>query len=296
MSKQTKPSRAKSTASKQVKRKSSTTSKRKANHSHHRVILFAAAAAVSALGAFSLFGIADSLGPGGCRFNKSPVEWTLTSDCSESRQIRVDRSVVVNGNGYTVKAEFTGTGPTNNSVFAVVGTDNVTFKDINIDGQDKAGLNGVYVYGSDNVGLDNVKLMNNSLSGLFVEGADVWVNDISTSGDGQYGVKVEEGVSDPAVLTVTGLSQHTNTYHVYVGDKNSDVTVNDVENQYIELNPGLEGRDDALYMLKTALVASDVDQCKKDGWKTWFTLAGQPFKNQGQCVSYIQANERSVRN
>lgn len=32
------------------------------------------------------------------------------------------------------------------------------------------------------------------------------------------------------------------------------------------------------------------DQCKKDGWKDLEDANGQPFKNQGQCVSYFNHN------
>jgi len=35
-------------------------------------------------------------------------------------------------------------------------------------------------------------------------------------------------------------------------------------------------------------VATNKDQCKKDGWKTLFRANGTPFKNQGDCVSYTQ--------
>lgn len=35
---------------------------------------------------------------------------------------------------------------------------------------------------------------------------------------------------------------------------------------------------------------TDMGQCKKDGWKTF---NNPEFKNQGQCVSYVQANENA---
>lgn len=40
----------------------------------------------------------------------------------------------------------------------------------------------------------------------------------------------------------------------------------------------------------TAPAPTDKDQCKNGGWKTF---TNPYFKNQGQCVSYVQANERS---
>lgn len=35
-------------------------------------------------------------------------------------------------------------------------------------------------------------------------------------------------------------------------------------------------------------VATNKDQCKKDGWRTLFRANGTSFKNQGDCVSYTQ--------
>ena len=41
----------------------------------------------------------------------------------------------------------------------------------------------------------------------------------------------------------------------------------------------------------TAPAPTIKDQCKNGGWKTF---TNPHFKNQGQCVSYIQANEKAV--
>jgi hypothetical protein len=40
----------------------------------------------------------------------------------------------------------------------------------------------------------------------------------------------------------------------------------------------------------TPVPLDDIDQCKKDGWKNF---SNSSFKNQGQCVSYIKANEHA---
>jgi hypothetical protein len=56
---------------------------------------------------------------------------------------------------------------------------------------------------------------------------------------------------------------------------------------------GFNGNVDALmingdtYDFELANVPSNKDQCKKDGWKTLTDNNAQPFKNQGQCVSYF---------
>lgn len=47
--------------------------------------------------------------------------------------------------------------------------------------------------------------------------------------------------------------------------------------------------DDKTYTYE-ANTPTSKDQCKKDGWKTLEDANGQPFKNQGQCVSYFNHN------
>lgn len=42
-------------------------------------------------------------------------------------------------------------------------------------------------------------------------------------------------------------------------------------------------------------VPTDKDQCKKDGWKNYATPAGDPFKNQGECVSFVNTGKYLVQ-
>lgn len=44
------------------------------------------------------------------------------------------------------------------------------------------------------------------------------------------------------------------------------------------------------YDFELTNVPSSKDECKKDGYKTLTDANGQPFKNQGQCVSYFNQN------
>jgi hypothetical protein len=39
---------------------------------------------------------------------------------------------------------------------------------------------------------------------------------------------------------------------------------------------------------------STTDQCKKDGWRTRTDHFGTPFKNQGDCVSYVVTDGRNL--
>lgn len=48
--------------------------------------------------------------------------------------------------------------------------------------------------------------------------------------------------------------------------------------------------------LSSGLIATfptNKDQCKKDGWKNLVGSYGKPFKNQGECVSFVQSNEHA---
>lgn len=36
----------------------------------------------------------------------------------------------------------------------------------------------------------------------------------------------------------------------------------------------------------------DKDACKRDGWATYTDHVGEPFKNQGDCVSYVVSRGR----
>jgi hypothetical protein len=41
----------------------------------------------------------------------------------------------------------------------------------------------------------------------------------------------------------------------------------------------------------TVSVPTSKDQCKKDGWKNY----GPMFKNQGQCVSFVEHENHALR-
>jgi hypothetical protein len=45
--------------------------------------------------------------------------------------------------------------------------------------------------------------------------------------------------------------------------------------------------NDTTYDFEPYIVATDKDQCKKGGWQTVTDADGNPFKNQGDCVSYV---------
>ena len=49
----------------------------------------------------------------------------------------------------------------------------------------------------------------------------------------------------------------------------------------------------ALKIEATSITPTDMNQCKKDGWKTF---TNPTFKNQGDCVSYAQSNDNAKGN
>lgn len=52
------------------------------------------------------------------------------------------------------------------------------------------------------------------------------------------------------------------------------------------LTVGVSGNNDT-YDFEPFLIAGDKDQCKNGGWQDVKRADGSPFKNQGDCVSYI---------
>lgn len=83
-----------------------------------------------------------------------------------------------------------------------------------------------------------------------------------------------------AKIMVTGVG---------VGSYNTDYTI-DVDG--VEIN-GMTYNFEKV-TAKNDKEPTNKDDCKKDGWKTLMNVDGQMFKNQGQCVSYVNHQEVSV--
>jgi hypothetical protein len=137
------------------------------------------------------------------------------------------------------------------------------------------------------VWLVRTTLKNNPRTGLVVNGSVVTVRDLTTAGNGWGGVDVDlgSGVTMPARLTVRGISNHSDVAHIYVDDSTKAVSVNDVRGQYVVSHPGFNAND-KLYTLKK--VVTSKSQCKNGGWQGLMTAKHWGFKNQGQCVSYVE--------
>jgi len=168
----------------------------------------------------------------------------------------------------------------------------VTVKDLTIDGTGGTNLHGINVYEATGVLLDNVTLENNGHNGLVVNGSTVTVNNITTANNGWGGVDVDlgGGVPPPAVLTVNGVSHHNEAYgkDLYVDDTSKDVSVIDTNSQYSTADSVFAVGDRVYTLVDPA--PNTMNQCKNGGWENF---SNPEFKNQGQCVSYVQSNEKA---
>ncbi len=235
----------------------------------------------------------------GCEFDDLTVAgvWSLTGNCTTSGPLNVTANTVVEGNGYTISADydFGSNGDGTNTVVGIVNANNVTLNNVIIDGTAGLNLHGVNVYVSQNVILNDVTILNNDKSGLVVNGSNVTANNITTSGNVWNGVNVAQGsgVNTASVLTVLGTSSHSELANIYLDNVVAqDVTVNDVENQYIMFEPTIPaGRPfDVVYNL------ANKELCKANGWKNILTSSGAAFKNQGLCIASVQSNVKSKHN
>jgi hypothetical protein len=239
-----------------------------------------------------LMGAANALPPEECDFDTTVdgTLWSLQGDCTTEAPINVPAGTTVEGNGHTISGNyiFGSNGAGTNTVIGVIGADNVTISNLTVDGTNGTGLHGINVYDSTGVALNNVTIKNNDKSGLGVNSSSVTVTNLTTEGNGWHGVNVDQRTADPSSLTIKGVSSHNEPLQVYVDDTTKLVSVVDVNNQYDVTNPQLASENDANYVLKPIVVAPTTkDDCKNSGYATF------GFKNQGQCVSSVVANEKA---
>lgn len=217
----------------------------------------------------------------------------LDNGFNVTSEISVNTSgVTIDGNGQTLTPTFTKSSSSNNSTFGIYGS-NVTIKDLIIDGTNGTNLHGVNAYEATNVNLNDVTLENNDRNGLVVNGSTVTVDNLTTFNNGWGGVDVDQGsgVTTPATLTVNGISHQTeaNGKDLYIDDTlKTGVSVVDTNSQYVYQNNVFQPND-RVYTLKSTFK----NECKDNGWKLLTDMSGNSFKNQGQCVSYVQSNDHA---
>ncbi len=210
---------------------------------------------------------------------------TLTADFNVTHRIDINVSdITIDGAGHTLMPTFTKTDNSNNATLGISG-DNVVIEDLTIDGVNGINLHGINIYVAQNTLLTDVTVSNNDRAGIVVNGSTVEVHNITTSGNGWGGINVDQGggVTEPAILTVTGVSHHDETTHIWEDDYTKEdvdvVDVVDVEHQYTYEDFG-----------NIRVYTFDMNRCKKNGWVSFGDIA---FKNQGYCVSYVKSNDRA---
>ncbi len=159
----------------------------------------------------------------------------INSDLAISSRVNITKQLTIDGQGHTLSPTFTKTSNSNNATLEVV-ANNITIKNLTIDGSGGTDLHGINTYQASSSLIDNVTIKNNNRDGLVVNGSDVTVNNITTSNNGWGGIDVDQGsgVTAPSTLTVNGTSTHSEpTADILVDDKtNPNVNVVDTNNQY----------------------------------------------------------------
>ncbi len=154
----------------------------------------------------------------------------LGADVTLTSQLNLSKAITLDGNGHTLHATFTKTDNSNNSAIGIT-HDNVTVKNLVVDGTGSTNLHGINVYLSNGVVLDHVTVSNNGHAGMIVNGSSVEATNLTTTGNSWGAVNVDpgSGVTTPSVFTLNSgtLGESTQIWsdgaHV---DVTSTVTVN----------------------------------------------------------------------
>lgn len=165
---------------------------------------------------------------------------TLTDD------VDITKSLVIDGNGKTVTANFVKSGNDNNSAFSVFAND-VTIKNVTLDGVDPAinMLHGINAYQVTNLLVDGVTVRN-FRTGILYNGSTGTIQNVHTQNNAWHGINIDK---EGANVNVLGTNTHTEAFNIYVDNDTVGVTVN--APAYEWSRSGLEGRsNDRVYRLK----------------------------------------------
>lgn len=156
-------------------------------------------------------------------------------------------NVVIDGNGATIKASSaegasimsatskriataadTQTDLANN-IINVSGATNVTIRNLTIEGALHHGIN---IWECENVVIENVTIINSDATAITINGSDVTLNSVTTSGSGWGGVNVDLGNSGSSEITVDENCAFGEFLPIYADSKDiaAHITVNVPEN------------------------------------------------------------------
>lgn len=184
---------------------------------------------------------------------------TLTSDIVLTHQLTINKSLTFDGAGHIISPTFTKTDNSNNSVFGIYNTDQVTITNLTISGAAGTNLHGIHAYKSTNVILSNLTINNNDGYAVNVNGSTVSVNGVSTSGNGWGGIDVDQGsgVSETTTLTLLGsyTSNETNSIFIDQANKSGDINVSDPLGQFASTQVTNGGSDTKTFIAKSLYTA-----------------------------------------
>lgn len=155
---------------------------------------------------------------------------SLSGGFSTDKQININRTLTLNGNGFTISPSYTGTGGGNDSGLAVIAGSPV-INNLVVDGTAAVTTQGIQIWNS-SATLSDITVRNNDKAGIHANNSTVVLTNITTSGNGANygGIMVSGGTA-----TINGRSYHTEPTN-WTGFK-MDVyrtggTVVDSNNQY----------------------------------------------------------------
>jgi len=199
----------------------------------------------------------------------------LTADLEIDTLQNLNRSIILEGNGFTIDAAFTKNGNSDNAAIGI-GGDNVTVRNVILDGINGSQLHGINVFESIGVTIDNVTVKN-FRTGLVVNGSTVNATDVTTSGNTWHGINVDQGsgVTQAAILNINNTSTHDENSatppsghtdgdhiaHIFSDNTTKDVTVNDLDDQYDYAEVTWRGMQSDVYTLKLEVIAPVIPAC-----------------------------------
>lgn len=179
---------------------------------------------------------------------------TVDGNFSVSSALSVTRPVTILGNDKTITGNFVKSDNSNNSVILITASD-VVVSNLVVDGGGATNqLHGFNVYQATNVDLTSVTARN-ARAGVIVNGSEVEVANVTTSGNAWGGINVDQGtgVLTPATLTISGTSAHSETGPAIWKDDNTKVGVSVIGalEQYTQSIQTVGATQGTLYFLST---------------------------------------------
>jgi hypothetical protein len=163
----------------------------------------------------------------------------FTADMTITEQVTVSKELTIEGNGNSIIPTFTKTTNSNNAAIGIIATDAVVLQNFTIEGAGGTDLHGVNVYESTGIRLLGLTINDSDHSAVVVNGSEMVIKNITTSGSGWHAINVSQGVgvTAPAVLTIRNTSAHAETSpsptpHIFVDNNTYDVTIVDTDSQY----------------------------------------------------------------